>query len=99
LSAGILCGLATNHAWPEEPTGFKAEARQQFERGQNFRKLGQLPEAVSAYDEAIKLGMDTFPRVHLQRATSNLDLRKYDTAIAQYTAFIDKFGLENSCRY
>jgi tetratricopeptide (TPR) repeat protein len=99
LSAAILGGLVANRAWPEEPTEFKAEARQQFERGQNFRKLGQLPEAISAYEEAIKLGMEAFPRVHLQQAASNLDLRKYDTAIGQFTKFIDKFGLENSCRH
>jgi hypothetical protein len=58
-----------------------------------------MAEAISAFEEAIKLGMDAFPRVHLQRAVSNLDLKNYDTAILQYTKFIAKFGLEDSCRY
>ena len=63
-------------------------------RGGNLQERGQLNEAIGAYEEAIKLGMDRFPRVHLYQAGSNLDLKKYDTAIQQYTKFIDKFGLE-----
>ena len=69
------------------------------EQGRELQsQVGQLKEAIGAFEEAIKLGMDAFPRVHLQRAGSNLDLKKYDTAIQQYTKFIDKFGLEESCR-
>ena len=93
-----LC-LIWSSVWGEEPTEFPAEARQRYEQGRENQKKGQLTEAVSAFEEAIKLGMDAFPRVHLQRASSNLDLKKYDTAILQYTKFIEEFGLEKSCRY
>ena len=82
----------------DEPTDFPPEARQQYEQGRALRDKGKWDEAIRAFEEAIKLGMDAFPRVHLQRASSNLDLKKYDTAIAQFTKFIDKFGLEESCR-
>jgi outer membrane protein assembly factor BamD (BamD/ComL family) len=82
-----------------EPTDFPPEARQRYEQGQDLRKKGQLDDAVRAFEEAIRLGMEAFPRVHLQQAGSNLDLKKYDTAIAQYTKFLEKFGLEDSCRH
>jgi outer membrane protein assembly factor BamD (BamD/ComL family) len=99
LAAGANLCLGWTGVWAEEPTDFKAEARQRYEQGQDLRKQGRLSEAISAYEDAIKLGMDAFPRVHLQRASSNLDLKKYDTAVRQYTRFIEKFGLEESCRY
>jgi tetratricopeptide (TPR) repeat protein len=86
-------------AFAEEPTAFPPEARQRYEEGRALQKKGKLNEAIGAFDEAIKLGMEAFPRVHLQRANSNLNLKKYDTAIAQYTRLIDEFGLEESCRY
>ena len=81
-----------------EPTAYPAQARQSYEQGRELQKKGKFDEAITAFEEAIKFGMDAFPRVHLQRASSNLDLKKYDTAIAQYTKFIEKFGLEESCR-
>jgi tetratricopeptide (TPR) repeat protein len=78
---------------------FPAEARQRYDQGRDLQKKGQLNEAIGAFEEAIKLGMDAFPRVHLQRAGTNLEMKKYDTAIRQYTKFIEEFGLEKSCRY
>ena len=82
-----------------EPTEFPPEARQRYEQGQDLRKKGQLEEAVRAFEEAIRLGMDGFPRAHLQQADSNLGLKKYDDAIAQYTKFLTRFGVEDSCRH
>jgi outer membrane protein assembly factor BamD (BamD/ComL family) len=92
---GVTCCQAVRAG---EPTEFPAQARQSYEQGRDLQKKGKLNEAITAFEEAIKYGMDAFPRVHLQRASSNLDLKKYDTAIAQYTKFIEKFGLEESCR-
>ena len=95
-----LClSLCPGSVRASEPTEFPAEARQRFDQGRDLQKKGQLQDAIGAFEEAIKLGMDAFPRVHLQRASTNLDLKKYDTAILQYTKFIEKFGLEESCRY
>ena len=67
----------------EEQVVFPPEARQRYEQGRDLQKKGQLNEALNAFEDAIKLGMDAFPRVHLQQAGSNLDLKKYDTAIAR----------------
>jgi tetratricopeptide (TPR) repeat protein len=75
------------------------QARARYEQGRELEKKGQYEEAVRAYEEAIRLGMQDFPRAHLYRARANLDLKKYDDAIAQYTKFLDEFGLEKSCRY
>jgi len=97
LSVGLA--LCRQFAWADERTDFPQEARQKYDEGRELQKKGQTKEAIQLFEEAIKLGMDAFPRVHLQRASSNLDLKKYDTAIAQYTKFIEEFGLEKSCRY
>jgi tetratricopeptide (TPR) repeat protein len=96
-SLGALC-LVWGSTWAEEPTVFPPEARARYEQGRELQQKGQLNEAIGQFEEAIKLGMDSFPRVHLQRAVSNLELKKFDTAIGQYTKFIAKFGLEESCR-
>ncbi len=94
LIFGVVC--QASHAG--EPAGFPEQAQQRYEQGRDLQKKGKFNEAITAFEEAIQFGMQAFPRVHLQRANSNLDLKKYDTAIAQYTKFIDKFGLEESCR-
>jgi outer membrane protein assembly factor BamD (BamD/ComL family) len=83
----------------QERTDFPAQAKEQYEQGKELQKTGQLDQALRAFEEAIRLGMAEFPRVHLGRAGSNLELKNYDTAIAQYTRFIEQFGLERSCRY
>ena len=99
LACSVGLGSASGVAPAVEPTDFPPEARQRYDQGQDLRKKGQLEEAVRAFEEAIQLGMDAFPRAHLQQANSNLDLKKYDTAIAQYTKFLEKFTLEDSCRH
>jgi tetratricopeptide (TPR) repeat protein len=99
LAIAIDFSVGSARATAQEQTSFPPEARASYEKGKGLQKNGQLDDAIRAYEEAIKLGMDAFPRVHLQRASSNLDLKKYETAIAQYTKFIDQFGLEKSCRY
>jgi hypothetical protein len=95
----VNLGLACGYLGAEERTGFPAEARQRYEQGRDFQKKGQMNEAIRAFSEAIKLGMDAFPRAHLYQAGSNLDVKNYDAAVLQYTKFIARFGLEESCRY
>jgi outer membrane protein assembly factor BamD (BamD/ComL family) len=99
LVLGVELAIGWGVASAQERTEFPAAARQRYEQGRDLQKKGQLKEAIQSFEEAIQMGMDAFPRVHLQRANSNLDLKKYDTAIAQFTSFIEDFGLEESCRY
>ena len=82
-----------------EPTSFPQEARDRFNQGNDLRKKQQYQSAISAFEEAIKLGMSNYPRVFLYRADATRGLKDYDGAIAQYTDFIEKFGAEDSCRY
>jgi tetratricopeptide (TPR) repeat protein len=98
LAVLVRLGCSCDLAAAQERTDFPAEARERYEKGVELRGKGQLDEAIRAFDEAIKLGMQDFARVHLNRAGSNLDLQQYDKAIAQYTEFIEQFGLEKSCR-
>jgi tetratricopeptide (TPR) repeat protein len=95
----VMLAVSVGLSSAEERTAFPPQARQRYEEGRALQKKGQLNEAVAAFEEAIKLGMEAYPRVHLQRASSNLGLKKFDTAIAQYSRIIDEFGLEESCRY
>jgi outer membrane protein assembly factor BamD (BamD/ComL family) len=99
LALGIQLGIGRALCTAQERTDFPAEARASYEKGRDLQKNGQLDDAIRAYEDAIKLGMEAFPRVHLQRANSNLNLKKYSAAIAQYSNFIEQFGLEESCRY
>jgi tetratricopeptide (TPR) repeat protein len=82
-----------------EPTSFPPEAKDRFDRAQELRKKQQYQQAISAFEEAIKLGMQNYPRAYLYRADSARALEDYDAAIAQYSEFIQKFGIEESCRY
>jgi tetratricopeptide (TPR) repeat protein len=97
LTFGI-CSAACLAKYPGEPTTFPQQAKDRYEQGRALQKKGQLKEAIDAYDAAIDMGMQAFPRVHLYRANTNLELKAYDTAIAQFTKFIEEFGLEKSCR-
>src|SRR5437763_97820 len=82
-----------------EEKNFPPEARTKYEEAKQLQEKGQYQQAVTAYDEAIRLGMEAFPRAHLYRANSNLELKEYDKAIAQYSKFIADFSIESSCRY
>jgi tetratricopeptide (TPR) repeat protein len=94
----VLTILVPNGA-RAEPTNFPQEARDRFDRGQDLQQQGRFREAIRAYEDAIRLGMKEFPRVHLYRADSFRDLKQYDAAIARYTQFLREFSLEDSCRH
>jgi tetratricopeptide (TPR) repeat protein len=103
LTRTILLALAVGLAVARdaagaEPTTFPARARVRFDQGQELQDKGMLSRAIAAYEDAIRLGMQDYPRVHLYRANSFLGLKEYDTAIAEYTNFLKQFSLEDSCR-
>lgn len=97
--AALLIALLGDWAAAQERTDFPPAARERYEEGKSLQQKGQLDAAIRAFEEAIDLGMQAFPRVHLSRAGANLELKRYDAAIAQYTQFIEQFGLEKSCRH
>jgi tetratricopeptide (TPR) repeat protein len=91
---------ATGTEWGRAaPATFPQAARDRYDQGQELQQQGRLEEAIKAYEEAIRLGMKYFPRAHLYKANSFLDLKKYEDAIAQYTEFLERFSLEESCRH
>jgi tetratricopeptide (TPR) repeat protein len=99
IAATLLTVVLTAVASAEEPTTFPQSARDRYDEGQQLRKNQQYQQAIAAFDQAIKMGMDNYPRVHLYKADSLRGLKEYDKAIANYTEFIEKFGIEESCRY
>jgi tetratricopeptide (TPR) repeat protein len=98
LVSVLLLSLSDPCARSEE-TNFPPEARKKYEEAKELQEKGLYQEAVKAYEEAIALGMQAFPRAHLYKANSNLELKQYDKAIAQYSKFIADFSIETSCRY
>ncbi len=95
---GVVLGWSGRGS-SEEPTTFPPEARSRYDKGDELLKKELYREAIAEYDAAIKLGMVNYPRVYLHRAEAVRGLNNYDLAIAQYTSFIEKFGIEESCRY
>ncbi len=99
LGASLIC-FGGRPAVGAEPTApIPQAARDRYDRGQQLEKQGQIQEALNAYQEAIRLGMQLFPRAHLKEARAYLELKDYDAALAKFSKFIDGFGLEDSCRY
>jgi tetratricopeptide (TPR) repeat protein len=96
LGLTLLAGQ-TGRAEPTDP--IPQPARDRYDQGQALEKQGKYKEALEAYQEAINLGMQTFPRAHLKEARTYLELKDYDAALKRFTKFIDGFGLEDSCRY
>jgi tetratricopeptide (TPR) repeat protein len=98
LALGVaLLGCPAVRAEPMIP--IPQPAKDRFTEGQDLEKQGKNKEAIAAYEEAIRLGMQLFPRMHLQEAAAYLELKDYEAAMAKYTKVIDGFGLEDSCRY
>jgi tetratricopeptide (TPR) repeat protein len=105
VGAGLVLGvwivLAAGQAPAQtgERTEFPPEARKSFDRGRDLQQKGQFQDAINAFEEAIRLGMKDYPRAHLYKANSALELKRYESAVAQYSEFIEQFSLEDSCRY
>jgi tetratricopeptide (TPR) repeat protein len=97
MLAVTIAGSRVGSAEPTAP--IPQAAKDLYARGQELERQGKLKEAVAAYQEAIRLGMQMFPKAYLKEAGGYLGLQDYDIAIAKYTKFIDSFGLEDSCRY
>ena len=91
--------VTVERARAEPQVVYPQPARDRYDEGQALEKQGKIKEALAAYQEAINLGMQLFPRVHLKEAKAFLDLKDYDRAVARFSKFIDNFGLEDSCRY
>jgi len=83
----------------QERTEFPQEARDRFDKARDLQQKGKLQEAIQAYQDAIGLGMQAFPRAHLYQADASLQMKQYDEAIARYTRFLEKFSIDDSCRY
>lgn len=94
-----LIALLGAPALAAEPTEFPKDARQRFDQADELRKKQQFQDAIKGFDEAIKLGMDKYPRAFLYRADASRGAKNYDSAIKQYSDFIERFGIEESCRY
>jgi tetratricopeptide (TPR) repeat protein len=95
----VLGVVALPASGAEDKKDYPPQARARFDQGQEFQKQGKWKEALQAYEDALRLGMNDFPRAHLYRARAQLALKDYEAAITRYTEFIESFGLEKSCRY
>ncbi len=88
--------VRTEAAEPTDP--IPEVARDRYAEAQDLEKQGKLEEAVAAYEQAVRLGMQTYPRVYLREAAAYARLGDYEAAAARYSMVIDVLGLEGSCR-
>src|SRR5216683_7618937 len=92
LSLPLTGGWGVSRA--EQPFTFPQEARDRFDQARDLQLKGDFQEAIKAFEDAKKLGMESYPRAHLYQANSYLSMKDYDAAIARYTKFIVAFGIE-----
>jgi tetratricopeptide (TPR) repeat protein len=97
LGLGVVSARPAAGSEPSAP--IPQPARDRYDAGQDLQSQGKLKEAVAAYEDAIRLGMEWFPRLYLKEGAAFAELKDYDAAVARYTKLIDQIGLENSCRY
>ncbi len=95
----LLLTVAGRQAVRAEPTDPIPEvARDRYAEAQELEKQGKFQEAVAAYEQAVRLGMQTYPRVYLREAAVYARLGDDEAAAARYSVVIDVLGLEGSCR-
>jgi tetratricopeptide (TPR) repeat protein len=99
ISLSLPLALGWGVARAEQPVTFPQVARDRFDQAQDLQRKGQFQEAIKAFEDAKKLGMQSYPRAHLYQANSYLGLKDYEGAISGYTKFIADFSIEESCRY
>ena len=100
LFAGWMQLMVCSGALPaQEPSAFPQAARDRFDTARELQQKGKLLEAIHAYQDAIGLGMQAFPRAHLYQADASLQLKQYNEAIAHYSRFLEQFSIDDSCRY
>ncbi len=95
----LIFALAGRPVVGAEPTDPIPEvARDRYAEAQDLEKEGKLKEAVAAYEQAVHLGMQEYPRLYLREAAVYERLGDYASAAASYSVVIDVLGLEGSCR-
>jgi hypothetical protein len=96
---GIALVYGTPARGGERPySRYPAEARARYEQGLALQKQGQPRDALHAFDAAVQLGMQDYPRLYLARAAAAAAVRDHFQAVAAYTKLIDEFGVARSCR-
>jgi tetratricopeptide (TPR) repeat protein len=95
----LLLTLAARQAAGAESTDpIPQVARDRYAEAQDLEKQGKIKEAVAAYEQAVRLGMQNYPRIYLREAAAYAQLGDYEAAAARYSVVIDVLGLEDSCR-
>lgn len=98
LASMLLVACLTTSTAAQERTDFPNEARERFQKAREYQQKGQLLDAIQAYQQAIGMGMQAYPRAYLYQADALLEMKKLDEAIDHYTKLLEKFSLEQSCR-
>jgi tetratricopeptide (TPR) repeat protein len=99
LLLALACLFSSETGVRAEPKTFPQAARDRYEQGKALQKQGRDEEALKAFYEAQRLGMEDYPRLYLSKAISEERLGARLAAIDAYSKIIDGFGLEESCRY
>jgi hypothetical protein len=94
LGLGLVLGLTGGPARAEKPlTEYPVEVQNAFKRAERLQADKQPREALAAYEEAGRLGMDGHPLLSLKVAACRQELGQYTEAVATFTQAIDEASL------
>jgi tetratricopeptide (TPR) repeat protein len=96
-----LFGLAltTGSLRAEKPFAeYPQAARESYTKGEDLRGQGKYRDALAAYAEAARHGLDGYAQLYLHEAECHRLLRDHAKVVAAYSRLIEDLGLERSCR-
>jgi tetratricopeptide (TPR) repeat protein len=100
LTLSLLVCLETQAGAAEKAyLSYPQAARDKYQEGERLREQGQHLQAIAAYEEAVRLGLTDYPRVHLRLAECHRLNKNYPQSIVLNTRFLEDFGLERSCLF
>jgi hypothetical protein len=91
VSAGSVLGERPLSSYPKA-------ARDRYEAARRLQEQRRYREALGAYAEAARLGMEDYPMLRVQRGECLRHLKDFRAAIASHTAAIADGTLGKSCR-
>ncbi len=90
--------LFLGQARAEKPfASYPQAARDRYVQAEEMRAKAQYKEALTAFDEAVHLGLEGYARVYLNRAECHRQMRDHAKVVAEYTRLIEDLGIERSC--
>ncbi len=99
LTCALLLGRAAAVRAERPLTSYPKAARDRYEAARRLQERKRYREALAAYEDAARLGMDDYPRLRVERGECLRQLKDFRAAIASHTNAITDGVLGKSCRH